>query len=216
MLLETYEAHKRCEQAGVVVPAQMTPRQFGFDEALSAQFEAGMRAAGQESFLAYLKQSLIRESKTQIGLAESRKKREAEDVSRLPWSSIKGSRRPEASFERIRRAIGKIIDSNRECDDPNGFWFINVNLLRDYIGASPKFITPVLKANQELIARHHEHFQITRSHNQTPAHKATPISEDKVLVIPENPDEIKSLGEIVLPAQGASDGDYSAGETAQT
>lgn len=62
LLLETYEAHKRCEQAGVVVPAQMTPRQFGFEEALSAQFEAGMRAAGQESFLAYLKQALIRES----------------------------------------------------------------------------------------------------------------------------------------------------------
>ena len=202
LLLETYEAHKRCQQAGVSVPTQMqiTPTFLGLDDQLAALVEEGMRAAGQGSFLAYLKQALVRESRTQIGLAKSRKDREGEDVTKLPWESIKGVRRPEASFERIRRAIGAIIDYNRGCSDPNGFWFINVNLLRDYIGASPDFITPVLKANQELIARHHEHFKITRSHNGRPVPKTDKLSLE-VLPIPDDPKLIRSLGEIVLPGQ---------------
>lgn len=200
LLLETYEAHQRCQQAGGGVPAQITPQQLGVSGELCARIATAMQACGQESFLAFLEQALVRESNTQIGLAESRKKREAEDVAGLPWSAIKGSRRPEASYERIRRAIGTILDYNRQCQDPNGYWYINVNLLRDYIGASPTFITPVLKANQELLARHHEHFKITRSHNQTPAHKATPISRDPALAIPEEPTAIKSLSEVVVPS----------------
>jgi hypothetical protein len=202
LLLETYEAHKRCQQAGVAVPTQtqLTPTFLGLDAELTTQIEAGMQAAGQESFVAYLKQALVRESKTQIGLAKSRKEREDEDITKLPWSSIKGLRRPEASAERIRRAIANIIDHNRECADHNGFWFINVNLLREYIGASPTFITPILKANEALLKRHHEHFHITRAHNSVPVPKEKPLSLE-VLPIPNDPALIKSLGEIVLPGQ---------------
>lgn len=218
LLLEVYEAHKRCQQAGVAIPTQtqLTPTLLGFDAELAAQIEAGMQAAGQESFVAYLKQALVRESNTQIGLAKSRKEREGEDVTKLPWSRIKGLRRPDASCERIRRAIGTIIDYNRGCADPNGFWFINVNVLRDYIGASPTFITPVLKANEALLKRHHEHFRITRAQNSVPVPKAKALSLE-VLPIPDDPTCIKSLGEIVLPGQeeAASEKEQAAEETVQ-
>jgi hypothetical protein len=62
LLLETYEAHKRCQQAGVAVATQtqLTPTLLGLDDELAAQIEAGMQAVGQESFLAYLKQALVR------------------------------------------------------------------------------------------------------------------------------------------------------------
>lgn len=215
VLLETYEAHKRCQQGNVFVPSHLAPQQLGLSDELCRRIATAMQGIGQESFLAFLEQALIRESNTQIGLLESKKKRESEDVSDLPLSKIRGSRRPEAARERIRRAIGTIIDYNRQCSDPNGFWYLNVNLLREYTGASPTFITPLLKANADLITRHHEHFKITRSHNQTPAHKAMPISQDTALVIPEDPAQIKSLGEIVLPGQEAEVGESAVEEATE-
>jgi hypothetical protein len=57
----------------------------------------------------------------------------------------------------------------------------------------------VLQANAERLLRHHEHFQIVPAHNRTPVHQATPISQDPALVIPDDPAEIKSLGEIAAP-----------------
>jgi hypothetical protein len=82
--------------------------------------------------------------------------------------------------------------------DNNDRWYITQTLLRDWTGAHPRFIRPVLDANAELIKRHHEHFGILAAHNRTPAPKPKTINE--VLHIAETTAEIPVLDEIALPA----------------
>ena len=198
-LMEIYEEHKRCENGGTLEPQQVLPQQLALPDELVGRVHQAMQDSGQSSFFDFLTHALERESNVQIGLAKNRKERVAQDLSTVPTSKILHTHRPEEARERIRRAIATIIDYNRRCSDPNGFWFINASLLREYTGASLAYITPFLQANEAVLARHHEHHHIQPAHNRTPVHKATPISKDPALVLPENPADIKSLSDIVLP-----------------
>jgi hypothetical protein len=211
LLLRIYEEHKQCESSGVVEqsPERVTPDLLGLSGELAGRIEQAMKDQGQTSFHAFLAQALDREANVQIGLAKHRLAREKADLTSVPLSKISNTRRPEAAYERIRRAIATIIDYNRGCSDPNGFWYINVSLIREYTGASPDFIRPVLQANAELLQRHHEHFHIIAAHNRTPTHRATPITKDPALVIPEDPTQIQSLSEIALPVLSDSTEDTS-------
>ncbi|MGH9437687.1 MAG: hypothetical protein ACRD22_07275 [Terriglobia bacterium] len=201
LLLRTYEEHKSGSPDGAVKPnpARVTAEQLGLPDELVGRIAQAMAEMGQSSFHAFLAHALDREAKVQIGLVKSRHEREKADLSQTPLSKILHTRRPEAAYERLRRAIGTIIDYNRRCNDPNGFWFINSSLLREYTGASLDFIKPVLDANAELIQRHHEHFQIMAAHNRTPTHRMTPITKDPALLMAEDPTEIGCLSEIALP-----------------
>lgn len=216
LLLQTYEEHKGCSPDGVArkTPERVTPDQLGLSAELVGRIEQAMADMAQTSFHAFLSHALDREANVQIGLAKSRKEREKVDLSSVPLSKITNTRRPDAAYERIRRAIATIIDYNRGCADPNGFWFLNVSLLREYTGANPDFIRPVLQANAELLQRHHEHFHIIAAHNRTPTHRATPITKDPALVIPDDPTLIKSLCEIVLPVLSEHAREESATEEA--
>jgi hypothetical protein len=109
------------------------PRQGNlFEMAIGvARIEQAMGEMGQTSFHAFLKHALDREANVQIGLAKDRCKREKADLRSTPLSKIGRSRRPEAAIEHIRRAIGTIIDYNRACSDPNGFWYRNSSLIRE-------------------------------------------------------------------------------------
>ncbi|EFH80761.1 protelomerase family protein [Ktedonobacter racemifer] len=202
-LLEIYEAHKLCENGGAngstPDPQRLTPQHLVLSAELLTRIEQAMQESGQPSFFEFLTHALDRESNVQIGLARNRKERVAQDLSKVPTSKILRTHRPEEARERIRRAIGTLIDYNRRCEDPNGFWYINASLLREYTGASLAYVSPFLQANADLLARHHEHYGIVPAHNRTPVHKATPISKDPALVIPENPADIKSLSDIAMP-----------------
>ncbi len=214
LLLRTYEEHKQCERSGQKdeSPERVTPDQLGLSGELAGRIEQAMEDQGQTSFHAFLARALDREANVQIGLAKNRLAREKADLRSVPLSKISNTRRPEAAYERIRRAIACIIDYNRGCSDPNGFWYINVSLIREYTGASPDFIRPVLQANAELLQRHHEHFHIIAAHNRTPMHRATPITQDPALVIPEDPTQIQCLSEIALPVLSDSTEDPRAVE----
>ena len=214
LLLRIYEEHKQCEPDGQAEksPDRVTPDYLGLPGELVGRIEQAMADMGQTSFHAFLAHALDREANVQIGLAKNRLAREKADLSSMPLSKISNTRRPEAAYERIRRAIATIIDYNRGCSDPNGFWFINVSLIREYTGASPDFIRPVLQANAELLQRHHEHFHIIAAHNRTPMHRATPITKDPALVIPDDPTQIQSLSEIALPVLSDSTEDPTAVE----
>jgi telomere resolvase len=211
LLLRIYEEHKQCESSGAVEqsPERVAPDLLGLSGELAGRIEQAMKDQGQTSFHAFLAQALDREANVQIGLAKHRLAREKADLTSVPLSKISNTRRPEAAYERIRRAIATIVDYNRGCSDPNGFWYINVSLIREYTGASPDFIRPVLQANAELLQRHHEHFHIIAAHNRTPTHRATPITKDPALVIPEDPTQIQSLSEIALPVLSDSTEDTS-------
>jgi Telomere resolvase len=200
-LLEIYEEHKLCENGGngTLDPQRVIPQQLALPDELTARIDQAMQMSGQDSFFAFLEHALERESNVQIGLAESRKKRQVQDLSKVPTSQLLGARRPGEARERIRRHIANIILHNRTCADPNGYWFINQRLLREYTGASPDYIKPILAANQAYIDRHHEHLKIVPGHNRTPVPKQLPISEDKSMVVPDNPADIKGLDDIVLP-----------------
>jgi hypothetical protein len=198
-LLEIYEEHKLCVNGGTLEPQRVTPQQLALPDELTARIDLAMQMSGQDSFFAFLEHALERESNVQIGLAESRKKRQVQDLSKVPTSQLLGARRPGEARERIRRHIANIIMYNRTCADPNGYWFINQRLLRDYTGASPDYIKPILAANQAYIDRHHEHLKIVPGHNRTPVPKQLPISEDTSMVVPDNPADIQGLDDIVLP-----------------
>ncbi len=211
LLLRTYEEHRQCKPDGQKdeSPERVTPDQLGLSTELVGRIEQAMKDQGHTSFHAFLAHALDREANVQIGLAKNRLAREKADLTSVPLSKISQTRRPEAAYERIRRAIATIVDYNRGCSDPNGFWYINVSLIREYTGASPDFIRPVLQANAELLQRHHEHFHIIAAHNRTPTHRATPITKDPALVIPEDPTQIQSLSEIALPVLSDSTEDTS-------
>lgn len=215
LLLRTYEEHKGCaggERSQTLVE-RMTPQFLGVTGDLAERIAQAMQALGSSSFQEFLLRALEREANVQIGLQKSREKRESIDLSQARLSTFWGSRRPEAALERTRRAVATVIDFNRKCTDPNGYWFINVSLIREMTKSSPNYIRPVLEANAELLKRHHEHFKIEVDHNTTPAHKAKPISQDPALIIPDDPADLKSLSDLKLPALSASEEAQPAAET---
>ena len=216
LLLRISEEHKQCGSSGADPNLErVTPDQLGLVSELAGRIEQAMADMGQTSFHAFLTHALDREANVQIGLAKNRKEREKADLSSVSLSKISNTRRPEAAYERIRRAIATIIDYNRGCSDPNGFWFINVSLIREYTGASPDFIRPVLACNAELLQRHHEHFKIIAAHNRTPTHRATSITKDPALVIPDDPTQIQCLSEVALPVLEDPTGDTSEAKAAE-
>jgi hypothetical protein len=202
LLLDTYDAHQQClQQPGrPLVPLQLSPEDLGLPPALVALVREAMQQSGQEQFRDFLQDALKRESKTLIGLAKVKKEREQErpDFSQVPTSELLKTRRQPEAYERIRRAIATIMEHNRQRSDPNERWYISQTLLRDFTGAHPRFIKPVLDANAALLERHHQHFGILPAHNRTPAPKLEPIA--KVLSIAEHPADLSVLDEIVLPA----------------
>ncbi len=204
LLLKTYQAHQQCQQqrSTPLVPTQLSPEQLGLPEPLAAKVEEAMQQSGQDSFWDFLQHALERESNTQIGLAKTRKEREQQrpDFSQVPTSDLLKTRRLPEAYERIRRAIATLIEHNRHTDDPNQRWYITQTLLREFTGAHPRFIKPVLDANAALITRHHQHFGILPAHNRTPAPK--PQSIAKTLTIAEHPADLPALDEITLPSFG--------------
>lgn len=205
LLLDTYSAHQRCqqEQGAAIVPAQLTPEQLGLPEPLVKKIREAMPLDG---FWDFLQHALERESNTQIGLARTKKEREQKsqpDFSQVRTTDLLKTRRAPEAIERIRRAIATLIEYNRCCDDPLQRWFITQTLLREFTGAHPRFIKPVLQANESLIKRHHEHFGVTAAHNRTPIPKARGIKETS-LRIAETVAELPVLDEIVLPSLDAA------------
>jgi hypothetical protein len=202
LLLETYQAHQQCQQqrSAVLIGAQLTPEHLGLPAPLAAKVGEAMQQSGQDSFWDFLQHALERESNTQIGLAKTRKERELQrpDFSQVPTSDLLKTRRLPEAYERIRRAIATLIEHNRHTDDPNQRWYITQTLLREFTGAHPRFIKPVLDANAALIQRHHQHFGILPAHNRTPAPK--PQSIAKTLTIAEHPADLPVLDEIALPS----------------
>lgn len=201
LLLTTYEQHKLCGDNGAAAwtPERLTPQQLGLSPELAAQVQEAMRISGK-SFWEYLLMALDRQSRTRINLAGklAERQKKAPDFSQTPTSHLLKTRRPEEAVERLRRAIATIIQYNRGCSDPNARWFITQTLLRQFTGAHPDYIKPVLKANEALLEKHHAHFAITSAHNRVPAPKPKPIQESG-LQIPENPADIPVLSDIRLP-----------------
>lgn len=207
LLLDTYDAHQRCQQEqSAIIQTQLIPEQLGLPASLVADVRVAMVPG--ESFLDFLRHALERESKTLIGLARMKKERETkpkQDFTQVPTADLLKARRAPEAIERIRRAIATLIEYNRHCDDPLQRWYITQTLLRDFIGAHPRFIKPVLEANEKLIQRHHEHFGITSAHNRTPIPKSEPIKATK-LRIAEKVAELSVLDEVALPSLDVSSG----------
>lgn len=207
LLLDTYDTHQQCLQQGQqgqqarpsLLPTQLTPEHLQLPEDLLTQVKTAMQASGKDSFRQLLLDALTRESKTLIGLAKKKEERESTrpDFSTVPTSELLKTRRLPEAYERLRRAIATIIEYNRGTDDANARWFITQTLLRDFTGAHPRFIKPVLDANAALIERHHQHFGILSAHNRTPVPKSKPIAQ--TLVIAEHPADLPVLDEIVFP-----------------
>jgi hypothetical protein len=202
LLLNTYRAHQQCQpgQSSTLVPGQLQPSQLALPEPLVADILAAMQQSGQDSFYEFLRQALERASKARLNMGRFKKERETKppDFSTVPTSKLLATRRLPETYERIRRAIATIIEHNRRCSENNERWYITQTLLRQFTGAHPRYIQPVLEANAELIKRHHEHFGIVSAHNRTPAPKPVPI--EKSLTIAETVAEIPALSEIVLPS----------------
>jgi hypothetical protein len=210
LLLDTYDAHQRCQQEpgrAAIVPSQLTLEQLGLPEQLVKKIREAMSQG--VSFEYFLQHALEREANTQIGLARTKKEREQKsqpDFSQVPTTDLLKTRRAPEAIERIRRAIATLIEYNKSCDDQLQRWFITQTLLRDFTGAHPRFIKPVLNANAALIKQHHEDFGITSAHNRTPIPKSKGIKETS-LRIAETVAELPVLNKIVWPSLDAiSDG----------
>jgi hypothetical protein len=168
--LETLNAVVNAEQERDVKPsinAHLQERWGATLEEVDALFsQAASQGEGQP--VAYLREQLSKRTHYQQGPAKRQEHYQQLDFTTLSLEQLKAMRIPEATTERIRRAVAAIMQHNREAQHDLDRWFIRAKEIKELVGGRGELIAAYLKGHQTEIAQHHQEFGLNEKYNNKP------------------------------------------------
>ncbi len=123
---------------------------------------------GEEKPVAYLQEQLEKRTHYQQGPVKRQEHYQQLDFTTLSLEQLKAMRIPEATTERIRRAVAAIMQHNREAQHDLDRWFIRAKEIKELVGGRGELIAAYLKEHQAEIAQHHQEFGLNEKYNNKP------------------------------------------------
>jgi hypothetical protein len=123
---------------------------------------------GEGQPVAYLREQLSKRTHYQQGPVKRQEHYQQLDFTTLSLEQLKAMRIPEATTERIRRAVAAIMLHNREAQHDLDRWFIRAKEIKELVGGRGELIAAYLKEHQREIAQHHQEFHLTEKYNTKP------------------------------------------------
>jgi len=169
-LLDIYE-----QGATTVDPKQLKPEDL-VPEATASLIHDAMDISKEEIFMAFLVDALTKEAKFRLSLS---KRHADKDFSKLTTKELSNTKHPDATRERIRRAIVAIVKFNEQAA-PMERWYINGSAIHKLVGGRASIINEYVAEHQADIDVENKEFELTVAYNRKP------ISIDSVITVPEN------------------------------
>jgi hypothetical protein len=168
--LETLKAIVDAEQKRDVAPsidAHLQERWGATLEEVDALFSQAAEQ-GEGKPVAYLREQLSKRTHYQQGPVKRQEHYQQLDFTRLSLAQLKAMRIPEATTERIRRAVAAIMQHNRQAQHDLDRWFIRAKEIKELVGGRGELIAAYLKEHQAEIAQHHQEFGLNEKYNNKP------------------------------------------------
>jgi hypothetical protein len=168
--LETLKAVVDTEQQRDVKPsvnAHLQERWGATLEEVDTLFtQAAAQGEGQP--VAYLREQLEKRTHYQQGPVKRQEHYQQLDFTTLSLEQLKAMRIPEATTERIRRAVAAIMQHNREAQHDLDRWFIRAKEIKELVGGRGELIRAYLQDHQPEIEQHHQEFGLNEKYNNKP------------------------------------------------
>jgi hypothetical protein len=168
--LETLKAVMDAEQRRDVAPtvnAHLQERWGTTLEEVDALFtQAAEQGEGQP--VAYLREQLEKRTHYQQGPVKRQEHYQQLDFTTLSLEQLKAMRIPEATTERIRRAVAAIMRHNQEAQHDLDRWFIRAKEIKQLVGGRGELIAAYLQEHQAEIEQHHQQFGLNEKFNNKP------------------------------------------------
>jgi hypothetical protein len=158
-----------------VMHAPISPDALAPDEETAAAIKKAMTISGQD-FQAFLMEALSKEAHFKIGLSTRHANK---DFSKLTTKELVNTKHPEATKERIRRAIIAIVKYNEQAPSANDRWYINGSSVHKLVGGRFSIINEYFAEHQADID------QENAEHELTPAYNRKALGIEKVITVPE-------------------------------
>jgi hypothetical protein len=168
--LETLKAIVDAEQKRDVAPsidAHLQERWGATLEEVDVLFSQAAEQ-GEGKPVAYLREQLSKRTHYQQGPVKRQEHYQQLDFTQLSLAQLKAMRIPEATTERIRRAVAAIMEHNRQAQHDLDRWFIRAKEIKELVGGRGELIAAYLKEHQQEIAQHHQEFGLNEKYNNKP------------------------------------------------
>jgi hypothetical protein len=143
--------------------------------------QAAMQAPEETSPVAYVQELLSKQTHYRQGPVKRQERYNQTDFTQVSLSQLKAMRIPEATHERIRRAVEAIMQYNRAAQHDLDRWYIRIKEVKELVGGRGEIIAAYLKDHQSEIEQHHQEFHLTERYNQKP------FGITEVVHLPETP-----------------------------
>ena len=154
---------------------QLTPEDLVSGEVAATIHEA-MDISHEENFRAFVTDALTKEARFRLSLS---KRHADKDFSKLSTSELTNTKHPDATKERIRRAIVAIVKYNDDAQSPNDRWYINPTIVHKLVGGRFPIINEYFTEHQAEIDAENKEYELT------PAYNRKPFEIKNVVTVPE-------------------------------
>jgi len=150
------------------VNAQLQERWSTTLEEVAALFEQAAAQGEDQKPVAYLRELLAKQVNYKQGPVKRQEHYQKTDFSQLTLEQLKALRIPEATNERVRRAVAAMMQYNREAKHPMDRWYIRAKEIKELVGGRGEIIAAYLREHQAEIEAHHKEFELTERYNLKP------------------------------------------------
>jgi hypothetical protein len=165
------------DHEGTATPPAWTLASLPVDEETKQLLQEGISASGVQDVVTFLVAAGLKEARLVRG---QQKRREQSLYESLPTSELSRIKLPEATEERLRRAVYTVMHWN-ETHGELERWYLNIATLQNLVGGRKPMIKAHLEAHREEIEEHHKQFEP----EITPTYNRKPIPIEKMIVIAE-------------------------------
>lgn len=165
------------DREGTATPPAWTLASLPVDEETKQLLQEGVSASGVEDVVTFLVAAGLKEARLVRG---QQKRREQSLYESLPTSELSRIKLPEATEERLRRAVYTVMHWN-ETHGELERWYLNIATLQNLVGGRKPMIKAHLEAHREEIEEHHKQFEP----EITPTYNRKPIPIEKMITLPE-------------------------------
>jgi hypothetical protein len=177
ILADAFEHGPSKEERSVAPTPSWTLQSLPVDEETRELLRQGMQYAQVEDVVTFLVAAARKEANLVLG---QQKRREQSLYESLPTSDLSRIKLPEATEERLRRAVYTVMQWN-EMHGELERWYLNIATLQNLVGGRKPMIKAHLEAHRAEIEEHHQQFDPPI----TPAYNRKPIPIEKMITLAE-------------------------------
>lgn len=181
ILADAFEHGPSKEERSVAPTPCWTLQSLPVDEETRELLQQGMQCAQVEDVVTFLVVAARKEANLVLG---QQKRREQSLYESLPTSQLSRIKLPEATEERLRRAVYTVMHWN-ETHGELERWYLNIATLQHLVGGRKPMIKAHLEVHAEEIEAHHQQFE----QEITPAYNRKPIPIEKMITLAESATE---------------------------